>query len=373
MEPQLELAQETGASKRLLGMTRNPVTGLILALVCMLPFAAFGVFEGMTVVSWIGILLVVWLAVENGGNDVSKGVAPLVTSGAVGELGALIYGSLITAAGSILSIYVSMKLLKLFTAGLIDPKFVVTGGMVLAMAAGASLWVALATRFSWPVSTTHAIVGAVLAVGCIAFGASGVMWSNIGNKVIVPLLFSPVVGLAVSWALSFVIEMLRIPEGAGKATAWVSSGAVCFVRALNDTPKIVGIAVLTAFSTLSDLDETKLFPIFLLITVAMTAGSLIKGYNVLQLLSKKVSKMNNSGSTAAVLATAVLVSLSSKLGWPVSTTHVSTTAIIGSGLRQGKDGVNWGVVREMALSWVITLPAAGVFAAVVYGGYLLFS
>jgi PiT family inorganic phosphate transporter len=373
MEQKLNLARETRVPKDLISLTRNPLTGLVLALVCMLPFAAFGVFEGLTTVSWIGILLVVWLAVENGGNDVSKGVAPLVTSGVVGELGALIYGSLVTAAGSILSIYISMKLLKLFTAGLIDPKFTVTGGMVLAMAAGASLWVALATRFSWPVSTTHAIVGAVLAVGFLAFGASGVLWSNIGNKVVVPLLFSPLVGLAVSWLLSFIIEMLRIPAGAGKATAWVSSGAVCFVRALNDTPKIVGIAVLTAFATLKDLDESKLFPIFLLVTVSMAAGSLLKGYNVLQLLSKKVTKMSDSGSTAAVLATAVLVSLSSKLGWPVSTTHVSTSAIIGSGLRQGSKAVNWSVVRDMVLSWVITLPIAGLFAAVAYWMYQLFN
>lgn len=356
----------------LLNLTRNPLTGLAIAALCLLPFIALGTFSGFSTVSWIGILLVAWLAVENGGNDVSKGVAPLVISGAVSEMGALIYGSLITAAGSILSIFVSMQLLKLFTAGLIDPQFSVTGGMVLAMAAGASLWVALATRYSWPVSTTHSIVGAVVAVGLVAFGTSGVLWSNLGSKVVIPLLFSPLVGLSFAWFLAFLMDVLRVPSTAGKATTWISSGAVCFVRALNDTPKIVGIAVLTAFATLKDADETSLFPLFLLITVAMTAGSLIKGYNILNLLSRKVTKMDDKGSTSAVLSTALLVSLSSKFGLPVSTTHVSTSSIIGSGLRQGAGAVNWGVVREMLLSWVVTLPVSGTLAAIAYFLYQAF-
>lgn len=370
--PNVEVTQTAGNRAGLLNLTRNPFVGLPIAGLCLLPFIALGTFSHFSLVAWIGILLVTWLAVENGGNDVSKGVAPLVTSGAVSELGALLYGSVITAAGGLLSIYVSMQLLKLFTAGLIDPQFAVTGGMVLAMAAGASLWVALATRYSWPVSTTHAIVGSVVAVGLVAFGASGVLWSNLGSKVVLPLLFSPVVGLSFSWLLSFLMEMLRVPSNAGKATSWISSGAVCFVRAMNDTPKIVGIAVLTAFATLKDADESSLFPLFILISLAMTMGSLLKGYNILYLLSRKMSKMDDKGSTSAVLATALLVMMSSKFGLPVSTTHVSTTSIIGSGLRQGADSINWKVVREMALSWVITLPVAGLFAAIAYFLYQAF-
>lgn len=355
------------------GLLKNPISGLVIALIVMGIFAPFGLFTGFSTVAIIGVALVAWLAVENGGNDVSKGVAPLVTAGAVGEVGALIYGSIVTAVGSMLSIYVSMQLLKLFTAGLINPDLKVTGGMVLAMAAGASLWVSLATRFSLPVSTTHAIVGSVIAVGAVAFGLSGVMWSNLVGKVVVPLLFSPFVGLACAYVVGFLFSLLRLPANAGKATAWVSSGAVCFVRALNDTPKIVGIAVLTAFADLKDANESTLLPLFLLITVAMSAGSLIKGMNVLQLLSRKMTQSTDTNNaSASVLTTAGLVMLSSKLGLPVSTTHVSTSAIIGAGLRQGKGAVNWGVVRDMVLSWVVTLPAAGLFAAVVYFIYKMF-
>lgn len=350
---------------KLLSFTKNPLSGLVIAIMVTLPFILFGSFKGFSLQSIAGIILIAWLAAENGGNDVSKGIAPLVASGTK-DITALIYGSIVTAVGSMVSIFFSVKLLKLFTEGLIQSNFTVTSMLALAMVTGATLWVALATRFSLPVSTTHAIIGSVIFVGCIAFGFSSVMWSNLGNKVVLPLLLSPVLGLSISWILTFFINRISLPDKAGKFITWISSGAICFVRSVNDTPKIVALSALVAMITIHTDNLLSLIPLFLLVTIAMGVGSLIKGLAVTQLLARKVTKLDDRSSLASVLATTALVMSSSQLGLPVSTTHVSTTAIIGAGLQNKNNSINWSVVKDMALSWIITLPGAGVIALIAY-------
>jgi phosphate/sulfate permease len=351
-------------------LLRTPVAGAAIAVALVLIFAATGALTGYTPSALLGVGLAVWLAVENGGNDVSKGVAPLVSARLVGERGALVYGTLLTLVGSVVSLFVASGVLKLFTAGLVAPQLAVTGPMVLAIAAGAALWVALATWLSLPVSTTHAIVGAIVAVGSLAYGLAGVSWDTLGGKVVAPLLFSPVAGLVVSWLATASLDRVRLPLGANVVATWFSSGAICFVRAVNDTPKIVAIASLAALSALPTAtgvqDYGGLSAPFLLVTLAMAVGSLVKGLAVTQLLARKVSKLDPASCLGAPVATASLVFLSSGWGLPVSTTHVSTCAIVGCGLRDGPGSVNWRVLRDIALSWVITLPLAGILAGGLY-------
>ncbi|MBA2873172.1 phosphate/sulfate permease [Anoxybacillus calidus] len=364
--PNSKIFKKNASLYKMTPLTKNPLTGLLIAVVTTLIFIRTGLVPNYSLGSIIGITIVAWLAAENGGNDVSKGVAPLVASGAAKEWTALIYGAIVTAFGGTLSIYFAIKLLKLFTGGLINSNYEVNTIMALSMAIGATLWVALATRFSLPVSTTHSIVGSVIMVGCVALGVSSVVWSSLVSKVVMPLLLSPLLGLSIAWALTFLIQFIKLPSSAGKGITWVSSGAICFVRAVNDTPKIVAITALVAITSINIKNIDALFPLFLLVTVSMSIGSLVKGVSVTQLLARKVAQLDNQSSVSSVLTTTVLVMASSQLGLPVSTTHVSTTAIIGAGLRKNKNAVNWSVVRDMVLSWIVTLPGAGILGILAY-------
>ncbi|WP_124727590.1 inorganic phosphate transporter [Staphylospora marina] len=364
--PTIEKRRIALEEKYLSSITKSPLTGIVIATLTTFVFIATGLLPYQTLETVIGFIIVAWLAVENGGNDVSKGVAPLVSSGAAKEIVALVYGSLVTAVGGFLSIYLGIKLLKLFTGGIIGANYKITIVMALAMAAGAALWVAFATRFSLPVSTTHAIVGAVVVVGTVTYGFSSVVWSSLIHKVVLPLILSPALGLSIAWLLMYAISLLKIPENASRGLTWISSGAICFVRAVNDTPKIVAITVLVAMLP-SDVRQTdSLLPMFLLVTVAMGIGSLVKGLSVTRLLSNKVTQLDNYSSVSAVLTTTALVLSSSQMGLPVSTTHVSTSAIIGAGVRKGRQAINWIVVRDMVLSWLVTLPGAGLLGAIAY-------
>src|SRR5205823_248946 len=108
-------------------LLRTPVTGAAIAAGLVVIFSAAGALTGYTPPALLGVGLAVWLAVENGGNDVSKGVAPLVSARLVGERGALVYGTLLTLVGSVVSLFVASGVLKLFTAGLLASQLAVTG------------------------------------------------------------------------------------------------------------------------------------------------------------------------------------------------------------------------------------------------------
>ncbi|MGN4709639.1 inorganic phosphate transporter [Bacillus cereus group sp. MYBK222-1] len=92
----------------------------------------------------------------------------------------------------------------------------------------------------------------------------------------------------------------------------------------------------------------------------------MKGLAVTNLLARKVTKLDENSSLSSVITTTCLVMSSSQLGLPVSTTHVSTSAIIGAGMKQGAKTINWSVIRDIILSWIVTLPGAGIIAVVVY-------
>ncbi len=339
------------------------------------------------------------LAAANGANDVSKGIATLVGSGVSDYHRAVIWGSIVTLAGCIAAAFASQALVATFSGkGILqmpvtDPRF------LLAVAGGAIGWLIIATRTGLPVSTTHSLTGALVGAGLVKAGMSGITWQTLGAKVALPLLASPVMSLLLLLAILPLLRPLfrRVeryclcveettwvtPEGAtfksmphlevaptscSTAVArvtpintlhWLSSGATSFFRGLNDTPKILALGVGVA-ATLG----IGSFGFYLIVAVAMTLGSLIAGFRVTRTLAEKVTPISHENGVAANLATSILVGLASRFTLPVSTTHVSSGAIIGVGISRGGKEIRWKTVGEMLLAWVVTLPVAGVLSAI---------
>jgi PiT family inorganic phosphate transporter len=130
-----------------------------------------------------------------------------------------------------------------------------------------------------------------------------------------------------------------------------------FARGLNDAPKIVALAL--GVSTLQT--QMSLITSFLVIALVMGIGSVISGLKVTETLAEKVTPMNPQQGFAANLTTSILVGIAARFGLPVSTTHVSSGAIIGIGLKRGAKTVRWKVVLEMIAAWLITLPVSTLF------------
>jgi len=321
----------------------------------------------MTIMTAVGLTAAAGLAFANGANDISKSIATLVGSGESDYKKAVIVTSLAVAAGAVLASAWAVKMTLLFTKGMLSPQVQLNWAFALAILAGAVGWVLLAARIGMPVSTTHAIVGATLLTGVYAFGFDQVLWGSVWKKVALPLLLSPLAAFGASWlAFRFLNWLCREKYCLNCHWAhWASAVSSAFARGLNDTPKIAGLGFF--FYALTDPSAT-VAPrwFFLVLGAANALGGIVMGLRVTETLAHKVAKMDHLEGFAANLATSAMVVATALHGFPVSTTHVSSSAILGMGLRKGAGGVNVRVAAEIALAWLVTLPVAGVIGVAAY-------
>lgn len=146
---------------------------------------------------------------------------------------------------------------------------------------------------------------------------------------------------------------------------WISSGLASFARGTNDASKIVAILLLGSTTAAWPSTSSQLIA-FGGVAIAMGLGSYFGGLRVTEVLAEKVTKMNHAEGLSANLTTSTLVLASGSLGLPVSTTHISSSAIIGIGLLKGWNSVRWTTVRDMALAWSVTLSASALLAGIAY-------
>jgi inorganic phosphate transporter, PiT family len=361
------------------------------------------------------------VAYLNGANDVSKGIATLAGCGVTNYKRAILWGALWTGAGGLVSSVVSRAMIGTFGAGLLREGIKPTLDVALAALLGAAACVGIATLLGLPVSTTHAIVGSVMGVYAFSLGFSGINWAALAGKIVLPLLVSPLLSLILvravlpaarlitnrlgntpeclclavepeilsanlvvagnSLAISQATPRVDVTVGSKEACKtrqlsgpsafrvtttelhWLTSGATSFARGLNDTPKIVALVLVTlGLSAGSSIGKTFAFA---LVALAMVAGSWMAGRKVTRVLAEKVTPMDHQEGFIANLVTAGLVGPGAALGLPMSTTHVSSGAIIGVGVPK-KAELNWKTVQSMVLAWILTIPLAGLLGVLAF-------
>jgi inorganic phosphate transporter, PiT family len=352
--------------------------------------------------------LTAFVAAMNGGNDVSKGVATLAGAGVSRYRTAIVWGTVTTLGGCLLSLTVATKLTALFSKGIVSHP--PTNTFTLAVLVGTGAWVALATVTRLPVSTTQAIIGALVGAGLV-LGADSVHWAALPEKIVLPTVLAIVVAYGISWLLSLIpdrmpecicvrapapadepvvtssgalaftrgpnpesarletgtLEECRVHGRAGlrvrvmvNGLHWLSSGATGFARGLNDAPKIVAVGAFTLVPAGFSSHQ-----VLFLVAGAMALGSLIAGGRVARRLGEDVVKMTHAEGAKANLTTAVLVGLSAGQGVPLSTTQVSASAIAGAaGTHPSR--INARTIRDFVVAWTVTPVAAALVAAAVY-------
>ena len=298
------------------------------------------------------------VAFTNGANANFKGVASIYGSGIASLRTTVWWGTATTFAGAITALFAARGLLSAFSGkGLVPELLTQSPAFLLAVALGGALTSFLATRLSFPVSTTHALVGALVGAG-LASGDHTVHLAPLMNTFVRPLLLSPVLAVAVGALVFLVLKAVRLLPDHRTRTLdtlhFLSGGAASFARGLNDTPKI---AALLAVAHALDIRWG-----FFAVAVTMAIGGLLDARNVAETLGKKVTGMNPGEGFAANVATALLVNTATFHSLPVSTTHVSVGSLIGIGAITRK--AHWKAVGQILLSWLITLPCAAALAAI---------
>jgi inorganic phosphate transporter, PiT family len=361
--------------------------------------------------AFLAIVLACALAYANGANDVSRGVATLVGSGLAGYRRALLWGTIWTVAGALAATAVSAGLALTFSTRLVDGAVATAPAFPLAVAGGACGWVLLAARTGLPVSTTHSLTGAIVGTAIAAGGMAGIQWPLLVGIVVVPLAFSPLCSATMSYATHALLArplawsskycvcagerplllITKIDGGVATATGaslptvvaghenscapaalpaqiritdaahWGTSAMLSFARGLNDNPKIIALATLPlAGSALT-------VPVLLVMGgLAMGLGSFLYGRRVTRTMAERITHIDALEGLSASAVASVLVLLASAFALPVSTTHVSTGAIVGAGLRGGVTGIDWRVLGGLILAWLVTLPVSGLLGAALW-------
>jgi inorganic phosphate transporter, PiT family len=342
-----------------------------------------------------------FLAFSNGANDNFKGFATVWGSASLSYRTALILSNAATLAGGVISIILADGLIKQFSGrGLVEDAVAASAPFALAVAGGASITVALATRLGFPISTTHAIMGGL--IGSALSSGENIAFDHLGTQFILPLLTSPIIAALLGFAAFTcapklkpesdcvcIVEASPVMAGSalmqtammpttligseadcpthGDALARVSVSAmlnnahivsaitICFARALNDTPKLA--ALLLGAHAMSAWSSA------FAVTAAMVAGGFLLSRRVAETMSLKLSAIGSVQGTTANLITSTVVLTASSLALPVSTTHVSVGSIIGTG--KAANTLDLSTVKAVLLSWVVTLPIAIISAAAV--------
>jgi inorganic phosphate transporter, PiT family len=331
----------------------------------------------------MALITVLFLAYANGANDNFKGVATLYGSGAAGYKTAIYWATLATFLGSLTALILAQSLLTTFSGkGLVPDSILALRSFSLSVVLAAALTVMLATKYGFPVSTTHALTGALVGVGWMA-SPEGVNFGRLGAAFFAPLLISPVVALALTAILYPSFRYVRtrlqlrentvfaagniavgiLPLSTAQVTAanlldkmhFLSAGIVCFARAVNDTPKIAAVLLVAAVDP---------FLAIALVAGLMAVGGLINSRQVADTMAHKVTTMNSGQGFSANLVSSLLVIFASKFGLPVSTTHVSCGSIFGIGMVTGK--AQWQTIVGILLAWVTTLPLSALLGGVIF-------
>ncbi len=300
------------------------------------------------------------VAYSNGANANFKGVASLYGSGTTSYRTAVNWAAFTTACGAVCAMFLAAQLIKAFSGkGLVPDELIAQPAFLFSVATGAAITGSLATWLGFPISSTHALTGALIGAGWIA-SPSGVNLGHLGKAFALPLFLGPVAAIVLGGVLYLILNPLKLaPDHRTRtldALHFLSAGAVCFSRGLNDTPKMA--ALLTGLAYWSDIKG------LLIITVAMTVGGLTSGGRVADTLAHKITGMNPGQGFTANLTTSILGITGSVYGLPLSTTHVSVGALLGIGVVTRR--ARWKTTLPVLLAWVITLPCGAALAAAAF-------
>jgi inorganic phosphate transporter, PiT family len=308
----------------------------------------------------------------NGFHDTANAVATSVSTRALSPRKAV----LIAAVMNFLGAFTSTKVAKTVGGGLINTQAgFVTAHVLLAALLGAICWNLLTWRLGLPSSSTHALVGGLVGAAIARGGSHPVDWGALWSKIGLPGLASPVIGFAlaglVMLAILWAFRRVRpTPLNRGFRILQIASGSfLAFAHGTNDAQKTMGVIALALYASHRTSSPANI-PDWVIASAAlsMALGTYIGGWRIMRTMGTRIFKLRPpQGFAAQTTASAILYTVATRYGFPVSTTHVISGSVMGAGATTRISAVRWGVAADIVGAWLVTIPAAALVAAGVYG------
>jgi len=315
------------------------------------------------------IVVALFFDYTNGFHDAANAIATSVSTRALTPRVALTLAAVMNFVGAFLGQKVAQTVSEV-----IDPPSG-TEGLVVIFAGllGAIIWNLITWYFGLPSSSTQSLIGGL--VGAALAAGTTVHWSTVVDKVVIPMLVSPVVGFALAFVVMIAILWIFRHRNAGRVTRGfrlaqtVSASAMALGHGLQDAQKTMGVIFLVLITSGHLAPDTQELPLWVIAASAgaISLGTYSGGWRIMRTLGRKIIHLDPPHAFAAEsVGASVLYASAFLYQAPVSTTHVITSAIMGSGATRRFSAVRWGMARSIVTAWVLTFPAAGIAAALCF-------
>jgi PiT family inorganic phosphate transporter len=323
--------------------------------------------DGVTAMLVFVVLLAVVFDYTNGFHDTANSIATSVATRALSPGWAILMATSFNFIGA----FAGTAVAKTIGSGLVDDQ-TTTQAIVAAALIGAIAWNMITWQQGLPSSSSHALIGGLLGATIIGAGVGALKIDGIVNKVLIPMFSSPVIGFTVAFALMLSLYWIfrsskRKPMGRRFRRVQVGSAAfMAFAHGSNDAQKTMGIITLALFSAGVIPDVTVPSWVIIVSATALSVGTAVGGWRIMKTMGQRVAKLEPVHGFAAETTAASILFATAHFGMPVSTTQVISSAIMGVGASQGARAVRWGVARRILIAWVLTIPGAGILAALTW-------
>lgn len=327
----------------------------------------------------------------NGFHDSANAIATVISTKALSPRVAILYAAVLDFTGAFFGTHVAQTI----GAGMVSGEYI-TQLVILAALLGAAFWNIFTWLLGLPSSSSHALIGGLLGASIthaamnldkhyeliiklpsfrISHPAVDIVnLHTVLDKILIPMVVSPILGFVVGFSVIFIL--LKIfhkmrPESLNKLFRKLqlfSSGFLAFSHGSNDAQKTMGIITLSLLTYGVIHETTFTIPTWVICTcaVALASGTMTGGWKIIRTMSSKVIKMKPIHGFSVEVASASIILTASHFGFPVSTTHIISTAIVGVGSMVKASAVKWGMVKNIVTAWICTIPICMAISASIY-------
>jgi phosphate/sulfate permease len=330
--------------------------------------------DGQTALLVVTVAVALGFDFTNGFHDTANAIATTISTRALGARLAIGLSAVLNLAGAVIAVQLLHTKVANTIGGLVAPVGGVSLAMIVAALAAAITWNLVTWRAGLPSSSSHALIGALIGMGIAGYGVHALKWGTV-VPVIVGLITSPVVGFLLGYL--FLVGVLRVFRGAHPSranknfrTAQVFSGGfVAFSHGANDAQKTMAVITLALLATGHVAAKRGSFPspplwVVVVAAAAIGLGTYAGGWRIIRTLGSRIAQLEPVDGFAAQTMAAVVIQAATQFAIPVSTTHVVSGAVLGSGSTRRLAAVRWITARNILVAWVLTIPATALLAAV---------